>query len=183
MVEVLKPCGTGSSMWRNSLIPKLSIAAGTSTEHWRSLLRWLLHRQISKLIWVSTLTAQSSRTKGWWLHVVATLQKMVKCSSRVILILNMHFGVHVVYELYMSHCEKDIDYLPEKGVDYSDCEVPMQLSAEIAAGMEGWTHLQLDGLPVAVIDLLLKHKANPKLFPKTLFLGASHVWPRHSLMI
>lgn len=26
---------------------------------------------------------------------------------------------------------QDIDYLPEKGVDYSDCDVPMQLSAEI----------------------------------------------------
>jgi len=26
---------------------------------------------------------------------------------------------------------QDIDYLPEKGVDYSDCDVPMQLSSEI----------------------------------------------------
>lgn len=31
---------------------------------------------------------------------------------------------------------QDIDYLPEKGVDYSDCDVPMQLSAEIAPGIE-----------------------------------------------
>lgn len=29
---------------------------------------------------------------------------------------------------------EDIDYLPEKGVDYSDCDVPMQLSAEIVPG-------------------------------------------------
>lgn len=31
---------------------------------------------------------------------------------------------------------EDIDYLPEKGVDYSDCDVPMQLSAEIAPGIK-----------------------------------------------
>ena len=45
-------------------------------------------------------------------------------------------GIQRTSDLVHTNFRQDIDYLPEKGVDYSDCDVPMQLSAEIAPGIE-----------------------------------------------
>ena len=45
---------------------------------------------------------------------------------------------------------QDIDYLPEKGVDYSECDVPTQLSAEI----EPWStklEVKLEGVTRACV--------------------------------
>ena len=56
----------------------------------------------------------------------------------------------------LSPCQsalQDIDYLPEKGVDYSDCEVPMQLSAEIAPGIETSQGPLLNMLFITYINL------------------------------
>eukprot|EP00931_Biecheleriopsis_adriatica_P067644 TRINITY_DN41754_c0_g1_i1.p1 TRINITY_DN41754_c0_g1~~TRINITY_DN41754_c0_g1_i1.p1 ORF type:complete len:916 (+),score=147.29 TRINITY_DN41754_c0_g1_i1:65-2812(+) len=49
---------------------------------------------------------------------------------------------------------QDIDYLPEKGVDYSECEVPMQLSAEIDRYNWKTPYLKSAG---GIVGMNLKH--------------------------
>ena len=44
--------------------------------------------------------------------------------------------VHLHVSMCRNPWTEDIDYLPEKGVDYSDCDVPTQLSAEIVPGFD-----------------------------------------------
>eukprot|EP00930_Biecheleria_cincta_P074443 TRINITY_DN61662_c0_g1_i1.p1 TRINITY_DN61662_c0_g1~~TRINITY_DN61662_c0_g1_i1.p1 ORF type:complete len:936 (-),score=112.30 TRINITY_DN61662_c0_g1_i1:117-2873(-) len=49
---------------------------------------------------------------------------------------------------------QDIDYLPEKGVDYSECDVPIQLSAEIDRYNWKTPYLQSAG---GIVGMSLKH--------------------------
>ena len=49
------------------------------------------------------------------------------------------FGFHPEPRIGPNPWLQDIDYLPEKGVDYSECDVPTQLSAEIDARTILWS--------------------------------------------
>ncbi|CAE7291606.1 bre-4 [Symbiodinium natans] len=64
------------------------------------------------------------------------------------------FGFHPEPRIGPNPWLQDIDYLPEKGVDYSECDVPTQLSAEIDRYKWKTPYLTSAG---GIVGMSLKH--------------------------
>ncbi|CAJ1447097.1 unnamed protein product [Effrenium voratum] len=75
------------------------------------------------VVYVSEQFDSQTFNRGWNFNTaLAIASAQTTASADIKSEMGMDFDCAVI---------QDIDYLPEKGVDYGDCEVPMQLSAEI----------------------------------------------------